>query len=501
MQISQTSKALMIWLTGLFFASALFLFYNAFQFSFPIAFAGMYTLMAEQIAEGGFALPMQIPYYGPGGVPFAYPPLAFYVMAVFLKLDISMITYTRLMPPIFSLLALMPLYLLAKDITRSHLAAGLAVLYAAFSPLLYASHTWAAGIVRAPAFLFILWGFYFFNRMLRDGNTRDAVLSGIFGGLATLTHLYYALFFALWAVCWALVHWKKISWKLFFIVPLAATITASAWLYTVLTRYGIGVLVNTFNSHDNTSFMTMLAQPNLLQAWLAEKAQILSMPAIAFVFIILGLAYLISKKEFGIPATLLAAALILPAEGSSVIVLLGAILFGASSLIFKKSLDAGNWKRGIIAVIFALAVFQTGEYGFEQTQQMPPTLHRSAFEAAKYVQENTPTNARYLFIAGQSEAEWFPYLLRREPMVSKWGSEWLGTYYEQRMLQARVSGCADQQSVKCLQNLNLEIQPDDILITRKAEKELWDDLESYSQCKRLASIGRYLVWQAQCLKK
>ncbi len=82
-----------VWLAVLFCISSVFLFYNAFRFSLPIAYAGMYTLMAEQIADGGFSLPMQVPYYGPGGIPFAYPPLALYVMAVFLKLSVSAIAY------------------------------------------------------------------------------------------------------------------------------------------------------------------------------------------------------------------------------------------------------------------------------------------------------------------------------------------------------------------------------------------------------------------------
>ena len=201
-----------VWLAVLFGISAAFLFYNAFRFSFPVAFAGMYTLMAEQIADGGFSLPMQIPYYGPGGVPFAYPPLALYVMAAFLKFDVSMITYTRYVPPVFSLLALAPLYLLAKELTRSHFAAGLTVMYAVFSPALYISHTWAAGIVRALSFFFMLWGLYFFNRMLREEKLSLGALAGVFGGLATLTHLYYALFFALWAICWAAAYWKRLPW-------------------------------------------------------------------------------------------------------------------------------------------------------------------------------------------------------------------------------------------------------------------------------------------------
>lgn len=493
--------AKIVLLAALFCASAIFLFYNAYKYSFPIAFAGMYTQMAEQIANNGFSIPMRVPYYGPGGLPFAYPPLALYMMAIFLKFDVSMITYTRFMPPIFSLLALIPLYLLTRDLTDSDLAAGFAAGYAAFSPLLYASHTWAAGIVRAPAFFFMLSGFYFFNKMVKEGKIQFALLAGIFGGLTTLTHLYYALSFAIWSVCWAAASWKKIQWKSFLTIPIVAGAVAAPWLLTVISRYGMGTLLNTFKSHDNAAFMELIPYPRLFIAWAAEHYINFSATPLSLIFIIIGLVYLIINRQFGLPLTLLSVVLTQPTEGPSFSVLLGAFLFGISSQIFKGRIVSISWNSLAVVGIFGITLAQLAVYGFDQIKMMPPTLHESAFEVARYVKEKTPPEARYLFVAGQSEAEWFPYLLQREPFVSKWGSEWLGTYDEQRNLQSQVIYCKDLQSVECLKQLNLEIMPADILITRKAEKDLSNELASFSACKKLASIGRYIIWQAQCLKQ
>ena len=57
-------------------------FFQAFRYSFPLGYAGMFTLIAERIAGADFRLPMSIPHYGPGGIPLIYPPFAMYVFAL-----------------------------------------------------------------------------------------------------------------------------------------------------------------------------------------------------------------------------------------------------------------------------------------------------------------------------------------------------------------------------------------------------------------------------------
>lgn len=63
--------------------------------SLPLGCAGMFTQMAEQIAGANFVLPAEIPYYGPGGIPFVYPPLGHYLFALYLKTGLSPWAYLR----------------------------------------------------------------------------------------------------------------------------------------------------------------------------------------------------------------------------------------------------------------------------------------------------------------------------------------------------------------------------------------------------------------------
>ena len=99
---------------------AAFLFLSKLGTPYPNGYAGLYTLMAERIVANGSAVPPTIPLYGPGGIPFAYPPLAFYLMAaVTTFFKVQPFDYLRFAPALFYLLSLVPMYALSRAITAS----------------------------------------------------------------------------------------------------------------------------------------------------------------------------------------------------------------------------------------------------------------------------------------------------------------------------------------------------------------------------------------------
>ena len=66
---------------------------------YPAHGAGLYTKIAGEILANGYAPPARIPGYTAAGVPFAYPPLQFYVFATLLDLGAD-----PLAEPLFGLL-------------------------------------------------------------------------------------------------------------------------------------------------------------------------------------------------------------------------------------------------------------------------------------------------------------------------------------------------------------------------------------------------------------
>ena len=55
-------------------------------FNTPFHLGGIFYEFSLQIIQNHFVLPNTIPYYSLGGIPFAYPPLGFYIQAIVMKL-------------------------------------------------------------------------------------------------------------------------------------------------------------------------------------------------------------------------------------------------------------------------------------------------------------------------------------------------------------------------------------------------------------------------------
>ena len=102
--------------------SAPIIFFQAFRYSFPLGYAEMFTMIAEKIVDSNFQLPASIPHYGPGGIPLVYPPLGMYVFALAIKLGVPIWFYLRVIPAIFTLLAVVPLYYLTLELVESKIA-------------------------------------------------------------------------------------------------------------------------------------------------------------------------------------------------------------------------------------------------------------------------------------------------------------------------------------------------------------------------------------------
>src|SRR5574342_498187 len=73
----------------------------------PFRLGGLFVAFAGEIAAHNFQLPVNIPYYSLGGIPYAYPPLGFYVEAILLQIFPGQIfAVANLLPPLVSILAL-----------------------------------------------------------------------------------------------------------------------------------------------------------------------------------------------------------------------------------------------------------------------------------------------------------------------------------------------------------------------------------------------------------
>ncbi|WP_332897285.1 ArnT family glycosyltransferase [Haladaptatus sp. CMSO5] len=168
---------------------------------YPAFGAGLFLLMAEQVSQHGYALPATIPHYA-SPIPFAYPPLMFYVVAAIRDLfGVNPLLISRVLPGLVTTLALVPCFLFVRELLGSARQAGLATFVVAVSPPILQWHLSAGGIVRAPAFLFLVTGLYTGLMLFKTRRVKWLVVSLALFSLTILTHPTYTVFFVLSYLC------------------------------------------------------------------------------------------------------------------------------------------------------------------------------------------------------------------------------------------------------------------------------------------------------------
>lgn len=356
---------------------------------YPNGYAGLYSLMAETISKNHFSLPWTIPFYGPGGIPFAYPPLSFYLMAVFTTyLKISSFDYMRFAPSFFLLASLIPVFLLTKIISSSSRAALIASFLVGTSIGIISYSYDSAGICRGLALLTMLWEMFFSYQAFLSGKPRYLFLAALFLAFTILTHLSYAVFgFACTLVYAIFIRKNTLQRQFIFLLSicLGAMLISMPWWFTVISRYGVGVFWNALNSHSNTTGISSLT--NILSFLHLVNSVFLSSnetPVLVF-FAIVGLLLSLLFRRLFLPIWLIITIIATGGEGQRFVAIVSAILgaLAINELYFRlPSAQAPAWLLGRIAkdlLLFACSVvaayvIRLGQYSSIYVVQILLTL-------------------------------------------------------------------------------------------------------------------------------
>ncbi len=435
------------------------LFINAMQNQFPLGFAGLYTLMAEEIMNANFILPMAVPYYLPGGMPFAYPPLGLYLMAGFLKIGISKWIYLRFAPPIFCLLAMIPLFLLTKRISKSSFGAMVTVLMTAGSFHLYFMQVESGGVVRGLAFALGLLAIYYFDRMFVSFHWEYALISGVLLGLTGLTHLGYAYYFVFWIIAWVITHPKKTNCRGLFLVGLSSILIFLPWFVVIVLRHNITVFLNAFGSHGANQFLSIINDPNSFIANLKFNLRVIYENLWFLSLFIVGFVVLLSKKKLTLPI-LFILVLFIVNQGDRFVLTVSYIIIGvAADWLYRLFTIEGFILRKPVGVLGLniLVIFLIISFFFQSIKTLDaqkPLITQEMMDASDFLKNDSQTTASYLsIIADDSQAdEWLPYFTQREPVLSLWGNEWVGNFHRQNEISSELVECVGSQNLDCLEN-------------------------------------------------
>lgn len=475
------------------------LFFQAFRFSLPLGYAGMFTLMAELIAQSGFQLPESIPHYGPGGIPFVYPPLAAYLFAAAIKLGLSTWAYLRLVPAIFTLLAFIPLYYLVKELLNSKIAGLVAVVLVAAAPAFYYTHIWSAGIVRGLAVGLCFGGLLFYVRALKNFSWVSFWLSGLLLGLLLATHWMYVAFAALFGAAYLLANWKPQHIKTSIGILLTALLLAAPWLGLILSRHGLENILAASSSHRNVEFLVIFQDSRAAFAFLAENFRHITDNFFLMLLALPGFVLLLMRRQFHLPLVMLM--VMLMGEASFYSVIVAGMLAGVScDRVFQFFSDAKRenrpvWVSGGLVLLAVLAIGLSTAGGISQIYRYEPEIDVYSLKMAQFVREETNPDFTYYYVGKINEAEWFPYLLDRTPVIGIWGSEWKGTYATQLDTMIALRACQNDKSWACTQALLEQHNTSPDLLIGPGNRWLELEIRDTRAWDLIYRDERYLVWE------
>ena len=416
---------------------------------YPAYGAGLYTLTADTIRANGYALPASVPHYGPEGVPFAYPPLAFYALAVLRDLGAGTFATALVVPPLVTVTALVPAYLLGRDIVGDRRAGTAAALLVVLNPQAIEWHVSAGGLVRAPAFVFALWGAYTALRIFRDDD-REWIPVGVLAVLCVgLTHPTYTIF----TVATYLVFWVGYDNSLSglvegAIVGFGALALATPWLLTVVDIHGVAVFSGAAGTHGGLG-----GGLYRIQQW---------GPTWAVVPVVAGIGLLATKRRVlglwtGVVWFLFAQPRFAFVVGSITVVAVLAEL--AEEGYLDGVVEAAP--RAAVATLVVVSLVGVGGIGYEfagpDDGTTPEFVDDADVAAMEWAAEETRADATFVVLG--DAAEWFPVVSGRAMLVSPWGAEWRGPDTYEPHLDAFVTA-SHCDNVSCAESAMASVDAD-----------------------------------------
>lgn len=439
--------------------------------NFPLNDGGMFYAMTRDLIAAGGALPPTTS-YNQAGIPFTYPPLGFYLAAALdVWFHLSLLDVLRFVPLVASALTIVAFAPLARSILPSRYAAAIALFAFALHPRVFTWEIMGGGLTRSIGLLFAVLAIGRIQAMYCHARRRDAVLAGLFSGLALLSHLEMALFIVVSAAVLFLTYgrdWPGLTASL--VVAALTILVIAPWLVFSLHAHGIGPYLAALDDGVPLYFGPLL----LLMLHISDEPFFPVLGSLA----LLGIGRSLARREWMVPAWLVALFLIDARVAPTTAIIPLALLAGLGAELIGRWRIEG-WVMGedpscfpptrvprsssdrpprvgylIVAglLVYATAAALIGE------RDMLVGVSPDERAAMSWVAANTPIQSQFLVITGESwvvsrTEEWFPVLAERRSVATVQGTEWLSGHHFARNLAADTTlrACANRDAA-CLRS-------------------------------------------------
>ncbi len=260
---------------------------------YPINDGGLFYRMVIDLQQNNYQIPKYTT-YNLQNIPFAYPPLPFYLVG-FLNdfFNIDLFTLFRFVPLFFNILAIPLVFLFSRKLVKGDDT--IALLSTAIWAILPPSFEWlimGGGVTRSISFTFSLLGCFYFVKYLDSRNPWHLVIGVIAGGITGLSHL--EIFWVMWIT--VAVIWFFYSDPRKKIIPLigffaGSMILMAPYIFNVISQHGIMPFMAGFSAGE---FSWTKPLKDLVLFNLTEEFRLTIVAVVALI----GIYSMIVKKQY-----------------------------------------------------------------------------------------------------------------------------------------------------------------------------------------------------------
>ena len=428
---------------------------------FPINDGGMFAVMIEDLKTSHYLLPFYTT-YNSLNLPFAYPPLGFYLGRLTADLfQLSTVEVMRWLPALFASLSIPAFYLLALRLMKTRLHAATATLFFALMPRAFSWFVEGGGVTRSPAQFFMLLTLFFVLRLYAENRRPDILGAGFFGALTVMSHPEAAVHTTVSALFfWLMLGRSRRSFLNSIFVALLVLLFAAPWWVTVISRHGVAPFLAAAQTGQKLLAILHLVFFSFTEEIYATLIAVLGL---------LGLGFYLVKRDYLLPLWL-ALPFLVEGRGAAAPAAIPLALLAASALLdlilpaFRtlRGLDSASEQvsgveRSVFIYLLAYLLFSAYLFAW---QVSAVTLYPPDREAMRWVQRETQPGARFLVLSGSRSPsydavpEWFPALAQRPSLFTVQGSEWtLGKDFGAFVDRAVAVQACVSESVECLLRL------------------------------------------------
>jgi hypothetical protein len=463
-----------------------------FATDFPLNDGGMFAAMSADVQENGYRLPA-FTTYNFGEIPFAYPPLGLCAAAMLEQTTpLSMFDVFQFLPLAVSMATMLAFAALAHRMLERRAAFVAAMFAFALIPRSFEWMIMGGGLTRSFGLLFALLALHEAHRLYRDKNPWAAVSFGVLAGLTALSHLEMAWFLAFSSLLFFVAEGRHHRTGLLgsgAAVVVAAAVS-SPWWVAVLAHHGVDPFFAAMTTGSPSA-----ANPILI--FLVFRPTGETMFAIVGALSVLGILVCSSRREWLLPAWVLACGLLDPRGFGNVASAAIAMLAGIAiaeivlPLLLRSDsstqrIDAKRWL--LPGSVLTLIVFYAMINALIATPRVLRSVPPDERAAMAWIAANTSPETEVLVLTNETwpvdrSSEWFPVLADRRSVATVQGYEWIRGAFADKLAAYRDVQACTESDANCVERWSTETNtPFDLIYMPTAVQVRNTSLNTDAEC-------------------